>query len=293
MQRTDFRFFDRLRVRWAEIDAQHIVFNAHYLMYIDTAVAGYWRALAMPYHETMQQLQGDLYVRKATLEYEASARYDDQLHVGVRTARLGNSSMVLSAAVFRGQQRLVHGELVYVFADPATQKSKPIPPDLRALFEGYEAGGDVLRVQTGVWATLGDAARALRQQVFVDEQGIAAELVVDAADADAEHTVHAVAFNHFGMAVGTGRLVLKDAGTVARIGRMATHAGLRGAGIGERVLQALLSEARARGAQQAVLMAQTGAVAFYRRHGFTTHGAEFVEAGLPHQEMHLPLVAIA
>ncbi|MEO8060823.1 MAG: 4-hydroxybenzoyl-CoA thioesterase, partial [Burkholderiales bacterium] len=44
MTRTDFRFSERLRVRWAEIDAQKIVFNGHYLMYFDTAVAGYWRA---------------------------------------------------------------------------------------------------------------------------------------------------------------------------------------------------------------------------------------------------------
>ena len=48
MNRKDFRFFHRLRVRWAEVDMQKIVFNAHYLMYFDTAVADYWRALAMP-----------------------------------------------------------------------------------------------------------------------------------------------------------------------------------------------------------------------------------------------------
>ena len=28
-QRSDFRFFDRLRVRWAEVDLQKIVFNPH------------------------------------------------------------------------------------------------------------------------------------------------------------------------------------------------------------------------------------------------------------------------
>ena len=54
MTRSDFRFFDRLRVRWAEIDAQKIVFNGHYLMYFDIAVAGYWRALALPYAQTME-----------------------------------------------------------------------------------------------------------------------------------------------------------------------------------------------------------------------------------------------
>ena len=68
MKREEFRFFHRLRVRWAEVDMQKIVFNAHYLMYFDTAVADYWRALAMPYEEAMQQLQGDLYVKKATVE---------------------------------------------------------------------------------------------------------------------------------------------------------------------------------------------------------------------------------
>ena len=48
-QRKDFRFFHRLRVRWAEVDMQKIVFNAHYLMYFDTAISDYWRALALPY----------------------------------------------------------------------------------------------------------------------------------------------------------------------------------------------------------------------------------------------------
>ena len=60
MKRNDFRFLEPLRVRWAEVDMQKIVFNGHYLMYIDTAVAGYWRALALPYHDTMVALQGDL-----------------------------------------------------------------------------------------------------------------------------------------------------------------------------------------------------------------------------------------
>ena len=74
--RKDFRFFHRLRVRWAEVDMQKIVFNAHYLMYFDTAIADYWRAMALPYEEAMLSLGGDLYVRKATVEFNASARVD-------------------------------------------------------------------------------------------------------------------------------------------------------------------------------------------------------------------------
>ena len=141
--RSDFRFFERLRVRWAEVDLQQIVFNGHYLMYFDTAVAGWWRALALPYQATMAALDGDLYVRKASLEYVGSARYDDLIDVGVKTARIGTSSMVLHCAVFRGDELLVSGELVYVFANPANapvRTSQPVPQALRDVLLAFDAG---------------------------------------------------------------------------------------------------------------------------------------------------------
>ena len=89
MKRSDFRFFHRLRVRWAEVDMQKIVFNAHYLMYFDTAIADYWRALALPYQAAMDQLEGDLYVVKATVEFHASARVDDQIEIAVSDSGVG------------------------------------------------------------------------------------------------------------------------------------------------------------------------------------------------------------
>jgi len=281
MKPNDFRFLERLRVRWAEIDAQQIVFNGHYLMYFDTAVAGYWRALGIPYAQAMAQLQGDIFVRKATLEYHASARYDDVLAVGVRCARVGTSSMLFTAAVFRQQQLLVSGELVYVFADPATQTSRPVPPALRALFESFEAGEQMVEVRLGSWAELGPQARALRTEVFVDEQKIPATLEWDAADEDA---VHAVVFNRLGMALATGRL-LSHAPGVARIGRMASVQALRGGGVGRSVLDALMNAAAQRSDHTVLLHAQVSAVGFYRRAGFVEHGPEFDDAGIAHVEM--------
>ena len=53
MKRADFRFADPLRVRWAEVDMQKVVFNGHYLMYVDTAMGNFWRALALPYEATL------------------------------------------------------------------------------------------------------------------------------------------------------------------------------------------------------------------------------------------------
>ena len=285
MNRADFRFAERLRVRWAEVDMQKIVFNGHYLMYFDTAVAGWWRAMALPYEQTMHDLGGDFYVRKATVEYEGSARYDDQLEVGVRCERIGTSSMRLQAAAFRGGERLVTGELVYVWADPATQRAQPVPQPLCDLFLGFEAGEPVLDVQIGSWDALGTQARPIRDAVFVGEQGVPVELEHDAADASA---LHALAINRLGRAVATGRL-LEHAPGVSKIGRMAVVRALRGGGTGAAVLAALIDAARSRGDRELLLHAQASAVGFYRRHGFTPAGPTFQEAGIEHQAMWLAL----
>jgi YbgC/YbaW family acyl-CoA thioester hydrolase len=281
MKRNDFRFRDRLRVRWAEIDAQKIVFNGHYLMYFDTAVAGYWRALALPYAQTMESLAGDLYVRKATVEYHGSAVYDDLVEIGIRCTRIGNSSIVFSAAVFRQDEPLVDGELVYVFADPGTQTSRTVPSQLRTVLQEFEAGAPMIDVRVGGWAELGRDAQAVRSAVFVDEQKVPAAMEWDAADAGC---VHALARNRLGLALATGRL-LEHAPGVARIGRMAVARTLRGSGVGRAVLDALLQAARERGLHEVVLHAQTSAAGFYHRAGFVARGPEFEEAGIVHVEM--------
>ena len=281
MPRSDFRFFHRLRVRWAEVDMQKIVFNAHYLMYFDTAIADYWRALALPYEEAMHALEGDLYVRKATVEFNASARVDDVLDVGMKCVRVGNSSILFHGGLYRGDELLVTCELVYVFADPATQTSKPVPPALRALLTGFETGEAMAAVHVGSWDALGPDAARLRQAVFVEELGIPAEMEADAHDAGA---THAVLRNHLGMPVATGRL-LQEAPGVGRIGCLAVDGKLRGAGWGRMVLDALLNAARARGDQRVVLDAEASAQGFYQRAGFVVRGEPFVEAGIHHVSM--------
>ena len=285
MKRSEFRFFDPLRVRWAEVDMQKIVFNGHYLMYFDTAVAGYWRAMALPYHETMDAYGGDMFVRKATVEYHASARYDDRLDVGLRVQRIGNSSMLFVGAIFRGEKALVTGELVYVYADPSTQTSRPVPQGLRDLFLGFEAGDPVMRISTGGWTELEAPAHALREAVFVREQEVPAELEWDADDATA---LHALARNRLDLPLGTGRLIERAPG-VGKIGRMAVRADMRGTGVGRAVLDTLVSAARQRGLREVVLHAQLTAAGFYRAAGFSPRGGVFDEVGIPHQEMTLAL----
>lgn len=288
-RRSEFRSWHRLRVRWAEVDMQKIVFNAHYLMYIDTAMADYWRALALPYESAMHLLGGDIFVKKASVEYHASARYDDQIDVGLRCGRIGNSSIVFDAAIFRGDALIVTAELVYVYANPSTQLSQPVPDALRAIFEAFESGQTVTTLSVGDWDALGKQASALRQDVFVEEQGIGAHMVWDEADATA---VHAVVCNRLSQPIATGRL-LQHAPGVARIGRMAVNRGLRGSQLGRDVLLALIDAARVRGDTEVMLHAQTSAEGFYQRLGFAPRGPVFEEAGVQHIEMVLPLVSEA
>jgi len=280
-RRPEFRFAERLRVRWAEVDMQKIVFNAHYLMYVDTAIAGYWRALALPYQDSMHVLGGDLFVRKATLEYHASARYDDQIEVGIRCQRIGNSSMLLRGAVFRDSALLVHGDLVYVFADPVAQTSRPVPPLLREVLEAFERGEAMFEVEVGDWARLGASAGPVRHAVFTQEQGIDAALDHDGRDAQATHVV---ARNRLGMVLGTGRLLDVEPG-VGKIGRMAVVAAMRGSQVGRRMLDALVDAARGQGLHEVRLNAQASAVGFYERNGFAALGAPFEEAGIVHRQM--------
>ncbi|MGQ2980510.1 MAG: YbgC/FadM family acyl-CoA thioesterase [Polaromonas sp.] len=281
MKRQDYRFFHRLRVRWAEVDMQKIVFNAHYLMYFDTAVADYWRALALPYEEAMHALGGDLYVKKASVEYHGSARYDDQIDIGLKCARIGTSSMVFSGAIFRGDVLLISCELIYVFADPATQTSRPVPDGLRKILTGFEAGEPMVTIRTGSWSELGEHAGAIRTAVFVEEQGIPLEMEWDEADQTA---VHVVAYNGLGQAIGTGRLLQHAPGS-GKIGRMAVNRVLRGSSLGRELLKALMAHAEQRGDSEVLLHAQRSAEGFYARLGFAPRGEPFEEAGIPHIEM--------
>jgi YbgC/YbaW family acyl-CoA thioester hydrolase len=138
MARTDFRFTHRLRVRWAEVDRQGIVFNGHYLAYFDVGVTEYYRALGYPYPDGIVQQGTDLYVRKAEIEYHASAKYDDEVDICVRVERLGRSSFDFRIEIQRAGELLVSGKLVYVNADPVARKSAPLPNFLREAIKTFE-----------------------------------------------------------------------------------------------------------------------------------------------------------
>jgi predicted GNAT family N-acyltransferase len=125
---------------------------------------------------------------------------------------------------------------------------------------------------------------ALRTRVFVVEQGVPAEIEQDDADATA---VHVLSRDDAGRVVATGRLLLD--GPVARIGRMAADAAVRGRGHGAAVLAELHRQAAARRAELVELHAQLTARRFYEREGYAAVGEVYEEAGIAHITMRCAL----
>ncbi len=126
--------------------------------------------------------------------------------------------------------------------------------------------------------------RALRRTVFIEEQGVSEADEVDDKDDEA---IHLLAWLN-GRPVGSARLlVLGDTG---KIGRVCVLADQRGTGLGAALMRAAVERFRqVPGVKTVKLGAQTHALGFYERLGFTAHGPEFDDAGIPHREMVLPL----
>ena len=133
------------------------------------------------------------------------------------------------------------------------------------------------RVRHADWVRDQAALRAIRREVFVVEQNVSEDEEWDDRDAVSRHVL---ASANNGEPIGTGRLL-----PGGYIGRMAVLKSWRGRGVGSALLSELLALARERGHAEVRLHAQTHALEFYRKHGFTPLGDEFMEAGIPHYEM--------
>ncbi len=138
MARDDCRCSHSLRVRWAEVDRQGVVFNGHYLTYFDVGITEYWRAIGYPYPDVLVKHGTDLYAVKAGVEFRAPALYDDVLDVCVRVGRLGRTSIQFLPEIHRGDELIAAGEVVYVNVDPATRTPAPLPEAVREAVRRFE-----------------------------------------------------------------------------------------------------------------------------------------------------------
>lgn len=124
--------------------------------------------------------------------------------------------------------------------------------------------------------------RSIRETVFVEEQSVPLELEWDEHDPSAYHLL---AFDN-ATPVATARLLANG-----KIGRMAVLPGWRHQGIGTAILQQLIDKATASGREKVALSAQVSAIPFYQRLGFVICSDVYDDAGIPHKDMELRLIA--
>jgi acyl-CoA thioester hydrolase len=131
-------FTHRIRVRYAECDPQGVVFNANYYAYYDLLITELWRE-AIGSYDAMLENGADLAVVESRARFISPARFDDELDLTARIARLGNTAMTTKVEITKAADGspVTEGEIHHVFIDPATYRKRPIPEDIRAALQPY------------------------------------------------------------------------------------------------------------------------------------------------------------
>jgi acyl-CoA thioester hydrolase len=131
-------FTHQLRVRYAECDAQGIVFNGNWFLYFDTVMTEYWRELIGGYNHLPEQFGVETVVAETGARFRGAGRFDDLLDFEVKLARIGNSSMRVEFGVSRAEEPLVEGFIEYVFVDAKSLGPVPIPDMVRGQLPAAE-----------------------------------------------------------------------------------------------------------------------------------------------------------
>ena len=125
MKKTDFKFLYTFRVRYAEVDAQGIVFNAHYLTYFDCVITEYYRKLKYNYALEVKKYKKDFHVIKTILEYKKPLLFDQLIEAGIKTSKIGYSSIALDIGLFESEKKklLAIGKIIQVYTDQVNMQS--------------------------------------------------------------------------------------------------------------------------------------------------------------------------
>jgi acyl-CoA thioester hydrolase len=122
-------FVHRIPIRYGEVDMQGVVFNAHYLAYIDDAMDRWLRTLGANF----EQYGWDLMVVKAVIEWKGAATIGDDLEIALGVTRWGNTSFDVGCAGAVGDRSVFVATLTYVGVKWGTKETMPAPAAVRAL----------------------------------------------------------------------------------------------------------------------------------------------------------------
>jgi acyl-CoA thioester hydrolase len=118
-----------LQVRYMEVDAQAVVFNAWYLTYFDEAFSAYMAARGYPY-EKMIESGHDVQLVHTEIDWHGGLRWQDQVRVAVATARVGTTSFTLDFQTLRDGVPTCTARTVYVVVGTDGAGKRRIPPAL-------------------------------------------------------------------------------------------------------------------------------------------------------------------
>jgi acyl-CoA thioester hydrolase len=139
-KRADYRWYHTITTRWMDNDVFAHVNNVNYFSYFDTAVTLYEMT-----EKVVGLLEGPVHcvVAEVACRYHASLAFPDVVHVGIRVAGIGRSSVRYEIGVFRNEEDVAsaEGHFVHVFVERGAQKPVRIPDEARAKLQTIAAPG--------------------------------------------------------------------------------------------------------------------------------------------------------
>ena len=132
MNRSQFSFYYTFRIRYSEVDAQGIVFNAHYLTFFDTAMTEYLRNINYDYIQEVENRNEDFHTVKTLVEYKRPIKFDQIIDVCLRVKKIGHSSLTFYIEIHPEDKDSVLAtvEVIWVNANQNTHKSAELSKDL-------------------------------------------------------------------------------------------------------------------------------------------------------------------
>jgi acyl-CoA thioester hydrolase len=116
-----------IEIRYGEVDLQRVVFNAHYLAYIDDAMDRWMRRLDTDF----ERLGWDFMLKRAELVWNGAAGLGDTIGIDSEVASWGRTSFTVHHVVRVGDEIVLTADIVYVGVEPGTNRPVPPPPEVR------------------------------------------------------------------------------------------------------------------------------------------------------------------
>jgi acyl-CoA thioester hydrolase len=126
-------FTHRIRVRYAEIDGQGVVFNAHWLTYFDDSCTRFMETLG--FGPDFWTVEFDVMLVRAVVDWKGSARFDEWIDIEVAPVRLGTKSFDMRYTARVDGREACAATITYVAVQPGANTSIEIPDKVRVALE--------------------------------------------------------------------------------------------------------------------------------------------------------------